>query len=213
MVGELRPQQRPERLCQAVTMSTLWLAQDPAADEMLSEQPLALVLGMLLDQQIPLEKAFMGPYVLSQRMGVAVLAARPIAEYDPDDFATLFATPPAIHRFPGAMAARTQKLCQILLEEYKGDAASVWVGVRTGPELVKRVGTLPGFGPQKAQIFTALLGKQFGVQPTGWREAAGVYGAEGSLRSVADITDAESLGKVRAYKKQMKADARLKAQP
>lgn len=189
-------------------MSKLWLAQDPAADEMLAAQPLALTVGMLLDQQVPLEKAFMGPYVLSKRMGVTTLEARTIAEYDPEPFATMFATPPAIHRFPGAMAARTQKLCQILLDDYAGDAASVWSGVPTGAELVKRVGRLPGFGPQKAQIFTALLGKQFGVRPTGWREAAGVYGAEGSLRSVADITDAESLTKVRAYKKQMKAEAK-----
>jgi uncharacterized HhH-GPD family protein len=189
-------------------MSKLWLAQDPAADEMLANQPLALVIGALLDQQIPLEKAFMGPYVLSKRMGVTTLEARAVADYDPDAFATLFATPPAIHRFPGAMAARTQKLCQILVDEYDGNAASVWTEAASGAELVRRMGALPGFGPQKAQIFTALLGKQFDVRPTGWSEAAGVYGAEGSLCSVADITDAATLTKVRAYKKQMKAEAK-----
>jgi uncharacterized HhH-GPD family protein len=189
-------------------MSKLWLAQDAAADEMLADQPLALVLGMMLDQQIPLEKAFMGPYVLSKRMGVTQLDARAIAEHDPDEFATMFATPPAIHRFPGAMATRAQKLCQVLVDEYDGNAAAIWTNIASGDQLVKRVGKLPGFGAQKAQIFTALLGKQFAVQPIGWREAAGAYGPEGSLRSVADITDAATLTKVREHKKQMKAAAK-----
>lgn len=189
-------------------MSKLWLAQDAAADQMLADQPLALLIGMLLDQQIPLEKAFIGPYVLSKRMGVDQLDARTIAEHDPDDFAAMFATPPAIHRFPGSMAARTQKLCQALVDDFDGDAAAVWSGAGSGRELVKRMGQLPGFGAQKAQIFTALLGKQFDVRPTGWSEAAGVYGETGSLRSVADITDAATLAKVREYKKQMKAAAK-----
>jgi uncharacterized HhH-GPD family protein len=189
-------------------MSTLWLAQEPAADEMLANDSLALIVGMLLDQQIPLEKAFVGPYRLAERLRVRTLDARAIAEYDPEAFATVFATPPAIHRFPGAMAGRTQKLCQIVADEFDGDAATIWTGAASGTDLVKRIGTLPGFGPQKAQIFTALLGKQFGVQPTGWREAAGVYGEKNSRRSVADITDAASLAKVREYKKQMKAAAK-----
>ncbi len=188
-------------------MASLYLAQEPAADEMLRENPLALLIGMLLDQQIPLEKAFVGPFRLAERLHVSTLDAAAIAEHDPEDFVAIFTKPPAIHRFPGAMAARTQKLCQILRDDFGGDAAAVWTGVKTGTELVKRISTLPGFGAQKAKIFTALLGKQFGVRPAGWREAAGVYGEKGSLRSVADITNAASLAKVREYKKQMKAAA------
>ena len=186
-------------------MSDLYLAGDPAADALLAEQPLALLIGMLLDQQIPLEKAFKGPHVLSERMGTPVLDAAVIAAQDPEAFAALYATPPAIHRFPGAMAARTQALCKDLVDRYDGDAEAVWRDVPTGRELVKRMAGLPGFGEQKARIFTALLGKQFGVRPEGWREAAGVYGEEGSRRSVADITDAGSLAEVRAYKKEQKA--------
>ncbi len=189
-------------------MARLSLAQDRAADAMLEKDPLALLVGMLLDQQIPLEKAFKGPHVLAERMGVKKLNAAAIANYDPDEFGKLFATVPAIHRFPGSMAERTQKLCRAIADEYDGDAAKVWKGVDDGKQLLKRLGDLPGFGKQKAQIFVALLGKQFGVQPQGWREAAGAYGEEGSLRSVADIVDAESLLKVREFKKQMKAAAK-----
>jgi uncharacterized HhH-GPD family protein len=189
-------------------MSDLYLAGDPAADAILRQQPLALLIGMLLDQQVPLEKAFKGPHVLAERMGTPVLDAATIAGCDPERFAAFYATPPAIHRFPGAMAARTQALCRDLVERYDGDAEAVWRGVATGRELVKRVEGLPGFGAQKAQIFTALLGKQFGVRPDGWREATGVYGEDGSRRSVADITDAGSLAEVRAYKKEMKAKAK-----
>lgn len=175
---------------------------------MLTEQPLALMIGLLLDQQIPLEKAFAGPYVLSQRLGTPRLDARAIAEHDADEFAALFTRPPAIHRFPAAMAARVQKLCQIVVDEYGGDASAVWTSAHTGKELVRRIGKLPGFGAQKAQIFTALLGKQLGVRPAGWAEAAGPYGEAESFRSIADITDATSLAKVRDYKKQMKAAAK-----
>jgi len=189
-------------------MSRLFLAQEPAADEMLDADPLALLVAMLLDQQIPLEKAFVGPYRLAERLGVTRLDAAAVAEHDPEEFKRLFATVPAIHRFPGSMAERTQKLCRAIAERYDGDASSVWTGACDGADLVRRLGELPGFGTQKAQIFTALLGKQFGVRPEGWREAAGVYGPDGSLRSVADIVDAESLVKVREYKKQMKAAAR-----
>jgi uncharacterized HhH-GPD family protein len=189
-------------------MASLYLAQQPAADELLTADPLALLIGMLLDQQIPLEKAFVGPYVVAERLGVDRLDAATIADSDPEAFAQLFATPPAVHRFPAAMAARTQKLCQQVRDEYGGDAAAVWTGAKNGADLVKRVGSLPGFGKQKAQIFVALLGKQLGVRPAGWREAAGTYGEEGAHRSVADITDDASLGKVRDYKKQMKAAAK-----
>ncbi|MEV4413924.1 HhH-GPD-type base excision DNA repair protein [Catellatospora sp. NPDC049609] len=189
-------------------MAKLWLAQDAAADELLLNDPFARVLGMLLDQQIPLEKAFVGPYRLAERMGVDRLDASAIADYDPAAFAELFATVPAIHRFPGSMAERTQKLARAIADEYDGDAATVWTGAKDGKDLFKRLSALPGFGKMKAQIFIALLGKQFGVQPEGWREAAGAYGEEGSLRSVADIRDAASLAKVREFKKQMKADAK-----
>jgi uncharacterized HhH-GPD family protein len=189
-------------------MATLWLAQQPAADKLLAEQPLALLIGMLLDQQIPLEKAFMGPYVLAERLGVSKLDAAEIAEHDPAEFGKIFATVPAIHRFPGSMAERTQKLCRAIADEYEGEAQRVWEQAKDGKDLLKRMGNLPGFGKQKAQIFVALLGKQFNVQPKGWREAAGIYGEVGSLRSVADIVSKESLTKVREYKKQMKAAAK-----
>ncbi|WP_027345966.1 HhH-GPD-type base excision DNA repair protein [Hamadaea tsunoensis] len=186
----------------------LFLAGDPAADKLLASDPLALLIGMLLDQQIPLEKAFTGPHILTQRMGVTKLDAAQIAAYDPEKFAELFATVPAIHRFPGSMAERTQKLCQAVAAEYDGDAERIWATATDGRDLLKRMEALPGFGKQKAQIFVALLGKQFGVQPAGWREAAGVYGEEGSHRSVADIVSKESLAEVREYKKQMKAAAK-----
>jgi uncharacterized HhH-GPD family protein len=189
-------------------MPTLYLSTEPEADALLASDPLALLIGMLLDQQIPLERAFVAPYRLAERMSTTRLEAAAIAGYDPEALAAIFATPPSLHRFPGAMAARTQKLCQVIAEEYGGDAAAVWRGAATGAELVKRLGALPGFGKQKAQIFAALLGKQLGVQPEGWREAAGGYGEPGVHRSVADITDDTSLARVRDYKKQQKAAAK-----
>jgi uncharacterized HhH-GPD family protein len=189
-------------------MAQLFLAQEPAADQMLRDDPLALLVGMLLDQQIPLEKAFVGPYRLAERLGVTRLDAAELAAHDPQAFGAIFATPPAIHRFPGAMAERTQKLARAIADGYDGDAAGVWTGAKDGRDLLKRVEALPGFGKQKAQIFVALLGKQLDVQPKGWREAAGTFGEAGSARSVADIVDADSLAKVRDYKKQMKAAAK-----
>ena len=189
-------------------MSDLYLAQQPPADQMLREDPLALLIAMLLDQQIPLEKAFMGPYILAERLGVTRLDAATIADHDPQDLVAIFTRPPAIHRFPGSMAERTQKLCRAIADSYNDDAAAVWSDVSDGKDLLKRVEALPGFGKQKAQIFVALLGKQFGVQPAGWKEAAGTFGEDGSFRSVADIVDAPSLSKVRDYKKQLKAAAK-----
>jgi uncharacterized HhH-GPD family protein len=162
---------------------------------------------MVLDQQIPLEKAFSSPFVLAQRLGHAPAAAE-LAEFDPEALTAIFAQPPALHRFPKAMAARVQEVCRVLVEEYDGAAANLWTGAADGKELLKRVASLPGFGKQKSQIFVALLGKQYSVQPAGWREAAGGYGEAGSFKSVADIVDGESLGKVRAYKKEMKAAAK-----
>lgn len=189
-------------------MPTLYLSTEPEADRLLATDPLALLVGMLLDQQIPMERAFVAPFWLTQRLGTTGLDAAAIAGYDPDALGQIFATPPALHRFPGSMAARTQKLCQMIAEEYGGDAAAVWRDAGTGAELVARLGKLPGFGKQKAQIFGALLAKQFGVRPPGWQEATGTYGEDGVHRSVADITDDASLAKVREYKQQMKAAAK-----
>ncbi|MCY1140270.1 Fe-S cluster assembly protein HesB [Actinoplanes sp. Pm04-4] len=186
---------------------TLSLPIDAEANKLLSTDPLALLIGMVLDQQIPLEKAFSSPFVLAQRLGHAPTAAE-LAEFDPEGLIAIFAKPPALHRFPKAMAARVQEVCRALVERYDGDAAKLWDGAENGGELLKRVASLPGFGRQKSQIFVALLGKQYGVQPAGWREAAGGYGVEGSYKSVADIVDEQSLGKVRAYKKEMKAAAK-----
>lgn len=177
------------------------------ANELLNRDSLALTLGMVLDQQIPLEKAFTSPWVLAQRFGHAPTAVE-LAEFDPEALVAIFATPPALHRFPKAMAGRVQEVCRALVDAYDGEAVNLWAGVADGKELLKRVASLPGFGKQKSQIFVALLGKQYDVQPTGWREAAGGYGEAGSFKSVADIVDGESLGRVRAYKKEMKAAAR-----
>jgi uncharacterized HhH-GPD family protein len=184
------------------------LATTDAGNALLSTDPLALLIGMLLDQQIPMEKAFTSPQVLAERLGVSELNAQQIADYDADEFEALFRQVPALHRFPAAMAKRTQAMCQALVEQYDGDTASVWITARSGKELVSRIAGLPGFGEQKAKIFTALLGKQFGVRPTGWRTATGAYGEAKSFRSVADVVDAGSLQKVRSFKKQQKAAAK-----
>ncbi|MER5495045.1 HhH-GPD-type base excision DNA repair protein [Streptomyces sp. NPDC002454] len=186
----------------------LHLAQEPAADALLSRSPLAALVGMLLDQQVPMEWAFAGPHTIAQRMGREDLDAHEIAEQDPEAFAELLARKPAVHRYPGSMAGRVQNLCRYLVEQYDGRAEAVWEDAGSGRELAKRLGELPGFGKQKAQIFLALLGKQLGVRPTGWREAAGEYGAEGSYRSAADITGPESLARVRAHKQEAKAAAK-----
>ena len=189
---------------------TLTIAQDKAADALLAKDPLALLVGMLLDQQFPMERAFAGPHLIAERLGVDRLDAAQIASYDPDKFTALMTGPPAVHRFPGSMGQRIQDMCRILVDEYDGDAAQVWKGVKDGLELRKRIEALPGFGAQKAKIFVALLAKQYGAAPKGWQEAAGDYALDGH-RSVADVTSAESLAKVRAYKQEMKAAAKAKA--
>ncbi|MCM0678368.1 Fe-S cluster assembly protein HesB [Micromonospora phytophila] len=189
---------------------TLALPIDPEANRLLERSPLALLLGMVLDQQVPMEKAFSSPYVLAQRLGHEP-DARELAGYDPEALVALFARPPALHRFPKAMAARVQEVCRVLVDRYDGDAARLWADAADGPELLRRIADLPGFGTQKAQIFLALLGKRFGVTPQGWREAAGGYGDPGAHRSVADVTDADSLRRVREYKQQMKAAAKAKS--
>ena len=187
---------------------TLHLAQDPEADALLGRSPLAALVGMLLDQQVPMEWAFKGPRTIADRLGADDLDAHDIAAQDPDAFAALLSEKPAVHRYPGSMAKRIQQLCQYLVEHYDGEAELVWKGVTDGRELLRRLEDLPGFGKQKAQIFLALLGKQLGVSPAGWQEAAGAYGEPQSFRSVADITGPESLTKVRAHKQEMKAAAK-----
>ena len=185
-------------------MAKLQLVQDPAADALLESNPFALLVGMLLDQQVPMETAFAGPKKIADRIGG--VDPREIADYDPEKFAALCSERPAIHRFPGSMAKRVQTLAQIIVDRYDGDAAALWVaGEPNGAEVLRRLKELPGFGEQKARIFLALLGKQYGVTPKGWREAAGEYGNAGTHLSVADVVDPGSLEKVRSYKKQMKA--------
>ncbi len=179
----------------------------PEANDLLNRDPLALLLGMTLDQQIPLEKAFSSPQVLAERLGHEP-TARELAQFPPEELAAVFSERPALHRFPKAMAARVQVMAQIIDDKYDGDAGRVWQGAATGAELLARLSELPGFGAYKAQILIALLGKQLGVRPDGWREAAGTYGTEGSRYSVADISDDRSLAEVRAFKKERKAAAR-----
>jgi uncharacterized HhH-GPD family protein len=187
-----------------VAPPTLRLAQDPDADALLTNDPFALLMGMLLDQQFPLEWAFRAPWRLAQRMGRTSLDAAEIADYDPEAFVKLMAGPPALHRYPAAMAVRVQALCRLVVDEYGGDAAALWRTAGTGKELLARLRALPGFGEQKARIFVALLGKQLGVRPEGWQEVAGPYGEDGSRRSAADVTDAETLAEVRAFKQAAK---------
>jgi len=184
----------------------LCLVQDPDADALLESEPFALLLGMLLDQQIPMEVAFSGPKKLADRLGG--LDVREIADTDPERFAAVCAERPAVHRFPGSMAKRIQALAQEIVDRYDGDTAAIWTaGDPDGAEVLRRLRALPGFGEQKARIFLALLGKQYGVTPPGWREAAGDYGRAGVYMSIADVTDPGSLEKVRAYKKKKKKAA------
>lgn len=190
-----------------MTASHLHITGDAQADALLASDPNALLIGMVLDQQVTMEKAFSGPAVIAERMG-GRLDVTAIAHTDPDEFAALCARPPAVHRFPGSMAGRVQGVCRVLVQSYGGAAAALWADVSTGAELRERLRLLPGFGAQKAAIFTALLGKQYGVRPDGWREAAGVYGEEGSRRSVADVVDDVSLAQVRETKRAAKALAK-----
>jgi uncharacterized HhH-GPD family protein len=186
------------------------LPVDDEANELLSRNALALLIAMLLDQQVPLERAFSAPRDLVRRLGHEPTADE-LAAFDPEALAAVFSERPALHRFPKAMAARTQDLARLIVAEYDGDAASLWTTAPSGAELLKRVSALPGFGEAKAKIFVALLGKQLHVRPSGWRAAAGFFGDDGSYVSVADITDDESLGKVRSYKQSLKAAAKSKS--
>ena len=165
---------------------------------------------MVLDQQIPLERAFKSPADLKERLG-GTLDVGAVASMDPDELAALFSVRPALHRFPGSMARRVQELCRVVIDTYGGDAAAIWTSAQDGTQLLANVKALPGFGEQKARIFVALLGKQFAVRPPGWQEASSPFGEPGSFRSVADIDSREALGKVRQYKQQLKADAKATA--
>jgi len=178
---------------------------DPAADKVLDESPFALLAGMMLDQQYPMEHAFRGPWKVLDRFGSLDPAA--IAAADPADFTSLCATPPAIHRFPASMAERLQALATIVVERYDGHAERIWTEASSGPDLLARVLELPGFGRQKAQIFTALVAKQLDVRPEGWERAVGDYALPG-YRSVADVVDPASLQKVRDFKQEKKRAAK-----
>jgi uncharacterized HhH-GPD family protein len=178
---------------------------DAHADEVLTDSPFALLVGMMLDQQYPMEHAFRGPAKVLDRFGSLEPAA--IAAADPGAFKALCSTPPAIHRFPGSMAERLQTLAAIVEEQYGGHAERIWTEASSGADLLKRVMALPGFGKQKAQIFSALVAKQLGVRPEGWQQAVGDYALEG-YRSVADVVDPTSLQKVRDFKQEKKRAAK-----
>lgn len=188
----------------------LFLSGDPDADALLSKDPLALLIGMVLDQQIPLERAFKSPYDLLQRLG-GTLDAATLASMDPEALAEVFAQRPALHRFPKSMAARVQELCALVVDSYGGDPAAIWTSAADGKELLANVKALPGFGEQKARIFVALLGKQLDVRPPGWEKAAAPFGEAGSFHSVADIDSPDTLAKVRQYKQTKKAQAKAKS--
>jgi len=186
---------------------SLSLTGDDAADELLSNDPLALLIGMVLDQQVPLEWAFRSPLELRERLGGRLDAAE-MATMDPEALVRVFTGPPALHRFPGSMAGRVQELCRVVADDYGGDASRIWRSASSGQELLKTVRSLPGFGDRKAKIFVALLGKRMDVRPPGWEKAAGSFGEADSYRSVADIDGPEALGKVREHKRAEKAKAR-----
>jgi uncharacterized HhH-GPD family protein len=186
---------------------TLHITGDESADRLLTDDPLALLIGMLLDQQVAMETAFAGPLKIAERAGTLDAAA--IASFDPEAFTDLFKATPAVHRFPGSMAGRVQGLCAAVEQDWDGDASAIWTrGEPDGPAVLARLKKLPGFGEQKAKIFLALLGKQYGYDGAGWREASAPYGEDGSFRSVADIVSADSLTKVREHKRAMKVAAK-----
>lgn len=191
--------------------ATIPVTGDPDADRLLVEDPLALLIGMLLDQQVPMEWAFRGPLTLRERLGVSGhLDARAIAAMPPDELEALFRTKPALHRYPGSMAKRTHDLCRHLVDEYGGDAAAVWRDASSGDELYQRLRALPGYGEEKAKIFLAILGKRLGVAPPGWEEAAAPF-SDTTPRSVADIDSPESLQRVREWKTTQKRVKKGKA--
>lgn len=183
---------------------SLCITGDAAADDLLTRDPLALLIGMLLDQQVAMEVAFAGPAKIEQRVGTLDPAA--LAGHDPQALVEVFRQTPAVHRYPGSMAGRVQAVCEAVVRDWGGDASAIWTaGDPDGPEVLRRLRALPGFGEQKAKIFLALLGKQYGYRGDGWRQASGPYGEQGSHMSVADITGPQSLALVREYKRAAKA--------
>ncbi len=181
---------------------------DPEADRLLVEDPLARLIGMLLDQQVPMEWAFASPLKLKERLGGSLDAAT-IAAFPLEELEAMFKGPPALHRFPGSMAKRTQQLCQHLVDTYGGSAEAIWQGVADGPELFARLHALPGFGGEKAKIFLAVLAKRFGIRPTGWEEPAAPF-SDDTHRSVADADSPAALLEVRSFKKLKKAQGKGK---
>jgi uncharacterized HhH-GPD family protein len=190
----------------------LCIAQDDAADALLARDPFALLVGMLLDQQFPMERAFAGPALIAERLGTDHLDPGAVAAVDPEAFVRLMTGPPAVHRYPGSMGARVQSLAALVRDGYGGDASRLWREASDGADLLARLRALPGFGDQKARIFVALLGKQLGVQPQGWERAAGDYATPGR-RSVADVVDATTLQEVREYKRSAKQAQRQASDP
>jgi uncharacterized HhH-GPD family protein len=188
---------------------TFFITGDAAADQLLAEEPLALLLGMLLDQQVPMEWAFQAPSILKERLG-GQLDAGKISAMGEDAVVQVFVEKPALHRYPASMGKRAFALCAALTEQYDGDASKVWSDATDGQDLLKRLLALPGFGPDKARIFTAVLGKRMGVQPAGWEEAAAPF-SDSNRRSVADADSPEHLQEVRAWKKMMKANGKGKS--
>jgi uncharacterized HhH-GPD family protein len=180
----------------------------PEADDLVNTDPLALLLGMLLDQQIPMEWAFTGPHLLRERMG-GTLDAKAIAVMDPDEFLVIVKGPRALHRFPGSMGKRIQEVCRALVADHDGKAENLWKGVATGDELLQRLKALPGYGDEKSKIFVAILAKRFGIAPEGWAEAAAPF-SDAVPRSVADIHDTTSLAEVRAWKQAKRAAGKTK---
>lgn len=187
----------------------LFISGDPAADTLLMTDPLALLIGMLLDQQVPMEWAFRGPATLKDRLG-GTLDPTAIAAMDPEDLVTIFCTKPAMHRYPAAMARRAHDVCVFIVQHYNGDTAAIWRNVKSGDELYRRLRELPGYGDEKAKIFIALLAKRLGQRPKGWKEAAAPF-SDTTPRSVADISSPETLAQVREFKKARKAAGQTKA--
>jgi uncharacterized HhH-GPD family protein len=190
-------------------MATIPVTGDAEADELLAENPLALLIGMLLDQQVPMEWAFRGPLTLKERLG-GTLDAETIAALGEDKIEAIFRDKPAMHRYPGSMGKRTHALCVYVVEHYDGDAAAIWRGAASGQEIYRRLRELPGYGDEKAKIFLAILGKRLGVAAPGWEEAAAPFSDE-RRRSVADATSPEALEEVRAFKRERKAAGKGKA--
>lgn len=183
---------------------------DEAADQLLTDDPLALLVGMLLDQQVPMEWAFKGPRTIAERIGG--LDARRIATMDREEFVAVCAQKPAVHRYPASMGRRIHELCELVVDEYDGDASRIWTEVATAQELYDRLTGLPGYGAEKAKIFVAMLAKRLGVAPAGWEDVASPF-SDGEPRSVADVDSPESLARVREWKRSMKAAKRSKADP